>query len=123
MNTEQERSELLPCPFCGGEPYMEQWGNNRQSCIIACQDCGCSMETGETGHDCGGMWNQRAALQSQDMKPVIEALGAAQSNECGPHRPLGSSDPDSVNYNHDAFMWDYYQRAIDHARRVEGEAK
>lgn len=64
----------------------------------------------------------RAALQSQDMKPVIEALGAAQSNECGPHRPLGSSDPDSVNYDHDAFMWDYYQRAIDHARRGEGDS-
>lgn len=61
----------------------------------------------------------RADLQSQCMRPVIEALETAQNNECGPHRPIGSSDPDSVNYDHDAFMWDYYQRAIDHARRVE----
>lgn len=65
----------------------------------------------------------RAALQSQDMKPVIEALEAAQNNECGPHRPFGSSDPDSDDYDHDAFMWDYYQKAIDHARRFEGELK
>lgn len=62
------------------------------------------------------------SLQSQDMRTVIEALKAAQNNECGPRRPWGSADPDSDEYAHDAFMWDYYQRAIDHARRVEGES-
>src|SRR5690606_21114851 len=55
-------------------------------------------------------WQARAALQSQDMRTVIEALETAQNNECGPRRPWGSADPDSDEYAHDAFMWDYYQR-------------
>lgn len=53
--------KLLPCPFCGGAAYFERHGTHRQSCIVACQDCGCSLETGEVGNDCGGMWNHRAA--------------------------------------------------------------
>lgn len=61
------------------------------------------------------------ALQSQYREVIIEALKCAQNNECGPRRPFGSSDPDSDDYACDAFMWDYYQKAIDHARRIEDQ--
>jgi len=43
---------------------------------------------------------------------AAQALKSAQSNIAA-YRPPGSSDPESSQYDHDAFMWDYYQRAID----------
>lgn len=62
-------------------------------------------------------WQERAALQEQDLSIVLDALEAAQGNIAA-HRPVGSSDPGSDRYDHDAFMWDFYQKAIDHARRL-----
>ncbi|HWN48134.1 MAG TPA: hypothetical protein VNM71_12295 [Steroidobacteraceae bacterium] len=35
-------------------------------------------------------------------------------------RPSGSSDPESDAYDHDAFMWDFYQSAIDAAIAAKG---
>lgn len=58
------------------------------------------------------------ALPSKLRAPVADgslaaqALKSAQSNIAA-YRPRGSSDPESSQYDHDAFMWDYYQRAID----------
>lgn len=50
---------LLPCPFCGGAAHVERHGNARVSQIIECEDCGCSLETGEifVGPDIS--WNRR----------------------------------------------------------------
>ncbi|WP_421710820.1 Lar family restriction alleviation protein [Alcanivorax sp.] len=53
--------KLKPCPFCGGDPEYERHGTNRQSCIIACGDCGARIESGETEGLEGGMWNTRTA--------------------------------------------------------------
>jgi hypothetical protein len=50
--------ELLPCPFCGAKPRYERLGNARRSCIIVCDYCGCTLETGEV-FDCGHRWNTR----------------------------------------------------------------
>ncbi|WP_033460366.1 hypothetical protein [Bordetella bronchiseptica] len=47
-----------------------------------------------------------------DESLAVQALKAAQNNIAA-CRPPGSSDPKSPQYDHDAFMWDYYQRAID----------
>lgn len=73
-----------------------------------------------------------AAVLSKLRAPVadeplpVQALRAAQNNIAA-CRPLGSSDPQSPSYDHDAFMWDYYQRAIDSltlaSAPVAGEAK
>ncbi|WP_167752812.1 Lar family restriction alleviation protein [Pusillimonas caeni] len=65
IDIEQERATLLPCPFCGGEAHIERIGTPRQSCQIACGNCGAWIETGEQGNECGNAWNRRAALQSQ----------------------------------------------------------
>lgn len=44
---------------------------------------------------------------------AIEALKSAQNNVCA-RRPFGTSaDPNSDDYDHDTFMWDFYQAAID----------
>jgi hypothetical protein len=50
-------SELKPCPFCGDKPVFERLGTARQSCIVKCLNCGCSLETNESGDSCGELWN------------------------------------------------------------------
>lgn len=49
---------LLPCPFCGDEAEVERYGTPRQSCIVACTNCGCRLSSNENG--AGRAWNQRA---------------------------------------------------------------
>lgn len=58
MTHPAEGKPLLPCPFCGGKAAIEQHGTMRQSCIIACEDCSCRLETGEV-FDMGRAWNTR----------------------------------------------------------------
>jgi hypothetical protein len=51
--------KLSPCPFCGCEAEVSRMGSGRQSMIITCTDCGCTLESGETflGPHCS--WNSR----------------------------------------------------------------
>ena len=51
--------ELLPCPFCGGPAEFIRFGTRKQSCIIECSDCGCRLESNETGFYNGMAWNKR----------------------------------------------------------------
>lgn len=51
-------NELKPCPFCGGVAKFVRMGSHKQSCIVACQGCGCRLETGEVW-SCGQAWNAR----------------------------------------------------------------
>lgn len=50
---------LKPCPFCGFDAEFERLGDRRQSCIVACQNCGCRHESGDEGNFCGQSWNLR----------------------------------------------------------------
>lgn len=52
-------SELKPCPFCFGAAEVDRMGSKRQSMIISCEDCGCSVETGETSIHDQITWNKR----------------------------------------------------------------
>lgn len=54
--------QLAPCPFCGGKPHYERLGTSRVSCIIQCDDCCCTLETGEVW-DCGKKWNTRWSIE------------------------------------------------------------
>lgn len=71
--------ELKPCPFCGGEAAIERLGTRRFSTIYQCQNCSCSLETGEEW-DHGADWNVRAtdariaALEEalRSVKPLVE---------------------------------------------------
>lgn len=62
--------KLDPCPFCGGEASFERLGTNRQSCIINCENCGCRLETGESGESCGEQWNRRKYALTSHEEPV-----------------------------------------------------
>jgi sarcosine oxidase delta subunit len=64
----QAAINLSPCPFCGNKtPELERIGTNRQSCIVACGNCGCRHESSDEYMQCGSSWNERAtAAQSAD---------------------------------------------------------
>ena len=67
----EREAVLLPCPFCGGEAEVEQKGTTRQSHIISCTDCHCSLETNET-FGAGALWNKRQP-QTDALKMAREA--------------------------------------------------
>lgn len=60
MTNAKAELALLPCPFCGGDAAFERKGTHRQSCIVACRECGCRLETGEVWNS-GNDWNTRAS--------------------------------------------------------------
>lgn len=62
-------SDLSPCPFCGGEASIEQYGNPRQSTIYQCNNCSCRLETGEEWEH-GKGWNTR---HEDEAAPTNEA--------------------------------------------------
>jgi len=69
MKTNEVR-ELLPCPFCGGKANIERIGTPRQSCLVACSNCGTFLETGEQGMECGSAWNSRAVMLPEGWKLI-----------------------------------------------------
>lgn len=71
--------ELLPCPFCGGKAEVERLGTNRQSCIVHCTECGCTLESNETG--AGWQWNMRVKQCEPNPSNAKEAIvETAQEN-------------------------------------------
>lgn len=64
-----DRAELLPCPFCGGESEIERRGTTRQSNIVACTECGCRLESGDTFNPALS-WNTRTASPAADREEV-----------------------------------------------------
>ena len=76
-----QSEELKPCPFCGGPASIEQYGDRSQSTIYNCDNCSCSLETGEEFNH-GAQWNCRAeaALSAAEPQPApsvaVKALQA-----------------------------------------------
>lgn len=78
------RAELLPCPFCGGEAYID--GTEDAHFFVGCRDCFCNV--GEsydrdampehmfyTVEDAAKAWNTRAAIAADPVRQeLIEAL-------------------------------------------------
>ena len=74
--------ELKPCPFCGGQAYIEQRGTPRQSCIVECGSCGLRHDSGDEGDRCGTSWNRRALLAAGasegQAEPIYQARDKGQ---------------------------------------------
>lgn len=64
-------------------------------------------------HDCDKCREQAAEIASlrANAARMRDAIGGAQQS-LGPRRPEGSSNPDSPEYDHDAFLWDHYEAAM-----------
>lgn len=57
--TEQE-IDLVDCPFCGGKAEIKRRGNAKQSMIIGCTNCSCTLESGDVvGLTTNYAWNRR----------------------------------------------------------------
>lgn len=136
---------LAPCPFCGGEAHFERTGTPRQSCIVACTECGARLETGETWEHSGKAWNRRAevhrdSVDGADRKPDRyagaegrETIDAMRDMALAAAEGLGATDPDRVRrladllfaYHCDATALKYRQRtgkkgpAADDVRKAE----
>lgn len=62
----QKAAPLKPCPFCDGNASIERKGTARASMIIACDDCGARVESGDVWgltHADEWRWNRRRAGQ------------------------------------------------------------
>ncbi len=56
--------KLLPCPFCGDEAEYVRRGTSRQSCIVACTNCGAKHESSDQDWYNGKSWNHRVAPEA-----------------------------------------------------------
>ena len=66
-------NELKPCPFCGGSAVIDSMGTGRASMKISCEDCGASVESGDTWIDENSAWNTRAEIDSeQEQRDKLE---------------------------------------------------
>lgn len=68
---------LKPCPFCGGDNYVIRYGTGRQSALVGCINCNCTLESNEVG--AGQQWDTRA-LDADSYRAGLEAA-AAKLNE------------------------------------------
>lgn len=85
--------ELLPCPFCGGEAEISQYGDRRKSTQYQCLECGCNLETGEEwGH--GGHWNTRPTITPQQAAKVLleDDLNISKMAKAMHDGPLGADE-------------------------------
>ena len=72
-------SELKPCPFCGGEAYINDYeakhgGLSPRSGNPSCRSCGCSLGYHTTRARAIAAWNTRAELTSTKAR-LAEAVG------------------------------------------------
>ena len=79
-------SELLSCPFCGGEARFETYGGT--ACAVVCQTCGCGTPTMrlDDGMIAADLWNRRAERTCHPVDyhiDIDEGFIASTCSECG----------------------------------------
>jgi Lar family restriction alleviation protein len=55
--------KLRPCPFCGGNPKMEELGD-ADSFHVVCEPCSMGFHANFTPEEAAGRWNRRAIAAS-----------------------------------------------------------
>ncbi len=68
--TERKKRTILPCPFCGREPYVDGSGEGQRGLMIHCVGPNCANPSvSYYDHDAAlAVWNQRAALGERPEK-------------------------------------------------------
>ena len=77
---------LEPCPFCGGEAFMNNMG--AFSCV-QCEECGACSGTVKTDALAAEVWNTRTPPKTQ--APETEASDTSGLNTLPPQGDLGAS--------------------------------
>jgi ribosomal protein L37AE/L43A len=72
--------ELKECPFCGGEAEFDRIGTSRQSEIVKCTDCHCTLESSDQDHYSGSSWNTRPQPTEQIDHRVCFKCGSSNTN-------------------------------------------
>jgi Lar family restriction alleviation protein len=71
-----DEGELLPCPFCGGEPILTQKGNDgtkNRSVTVKCNRCFVSRTTGAIRHDVA--WCEKKAIEAWNTRTTPSREG------------------------------------------------
>lgn len=84
--------ELKPCPFCGGTASIVQPGTRRQSCVVECDSCGLSHDSGDEGEHCGKSWNRRDGDRAIEAA-AIERCAKVCERHYDKNRPDFTRDP------------------------------
>lgn len=63
--TTADKGELLPCPFCGGAPYMTSDGRPHSIWTVGCSNCGIQFENYSL-EGAKKEWNRRPTNEGQD---------------------------------------------------------
>jgi hypothetical protein len=74
--TTQDGTELLPCPFCGGEAIMDVDESHDEFVwhSVGCGSCNCLMDqASDSAEDAARCWNNRRAVP-QDGSEVAERI-------------------------------------------------
>lgn len=74
------KSELLPCPFCGGEAEIltaESMHGGYLSGIM-CNDCRSRGDVYDTEAEAIEAWNTRAPMSDEDLKILLDELGVSE---------------------------------------------
>ena len=64
--------KLLPCPFCNGDAEFQRLGDRRQSCIVACTNCGARHESPDQDEFNGSSWNRRFGPKAEGPPETAE---------------------------------------------------
>lgn len=66
---------LLPCPFCGGEPVLDDLGDPHDDSFVHCTHCEVQQIANYTSEKAAARWNTRSTPSSP---PTDEGLREAQ---------------------------------------------
>lgn len=75
-------TELLLCPFCGGEARFETYGGT--ACAVVCQTCGCGTPTMrlDDGMIAADLWNHRVERTCRMGKVFVYGAYKEYPDEC-----------------------------------------
>lgn len=69
------KPELLPCPFCGGQPSYQSWHTSKNAVLIGCDNCDTVQFLGKNKPDAFRIWNTRTTAEPKVLEdaeqPVI----------------------------------------------------
>lgn len=91
----EQKVELLPCPFCGGEASITMYGNDLSCKSVGCPQCDlCFLENEREGMTAEQLWNRREAARPQ-VDELIKQAVEEEREECA---RIAASFNDSSGY-------------------------